>query len=159
MRANVSFYFRSPEFLRVHERGLGNLYFVMAPDSFGVFTAIDGVELWNFRYYFLDPERETTDIDAAEVLYRAVGRPLPFELLGTTHWHHHQSVARAWRSCGGLVFLAGDAAHLFAPTGGVGMNTGVGDAIDLAWKLDGVLRRWGGEALLESDEAERKPVA
>jgi 2-polyprenyl-6-methoxyphenol hydroxylase-like FAD-dependent oxidoreductase len=159
MRANVSFYFRSPEFLRAHDRGLGNLYFVMAPDSFGVFTAIDGAELWNFQYYFLDPARETQDIDATEVLHRAVGRPFAFELLGTTHWHHHQSVARSWRSPGGRVFLAGDAAHLFAPTGGVGMNTGIGDAIDLAWKLDGVIRGWGGAGLLDSYEAERKPVA
>jgi hypothetical protein len=57
------------------------------------------------------------------------------------------------------VFLAGDAAHLFAPTGGVGMNTGIGDAVDLGWKLDAVLRGWGGEGLLESYEIERKPVA
>ncbi len=159
MRANVSFYFRSQEFLRVHDRGLGNLYFVMAPDSFGVFTAIDGVELWNFQHYFLDPARETQDVDAAAILHRAMGRPFAFELLGTTHWHHHQSVARRWRSAGGRIFLAGDAAHLFAPTGGVGMNTGIGDAVDLAWKLDGVVRGWGGTALLDSYEAERKPVA
>ena len=88
-----------------------------------------------------------------------MGRSFAFELLGTTHWHHHQSVARRWRSPGGWVFLAGDAAHLFAPTGGVGMNTGIGDAVDLGWKLDGVLRGWGGPALLDSYEAERKPVA
>jgi hypothetical protein len=57
------------------------------------------------------------------------------------------------------VFLAGDAAHLFVPTGGVGMNTGIGDAIDLGWKLDAVLKGWGGPALLDSYAAERKPVA
>jgi hypothetical protein len=57
------------------------------------------------------------------------------------------------------VFLAGDAAHLFVPTGGVGMNTGIGDAVDLGWKLDGVMRGWGGRGLLDSYEAERKPVA
>src|SRR5690606_38216689 len=68
-----------------------------------------------------------------------------------------QSVARSWRD--GRVFLAGDAAHLFAPTGGVGMNTGIGDACDLAWKFDALLRGWGGDALLDSYEIERKPVA
>ncbi len=157
MRANVSFFFRSPEFLAVHGLGVANLYFVFTPDSFGVFTAIDGAELWNFQYYFLDPAKATEDLDAAKILFRAVGKPFEFELLQTMHWHHHQSVARTWRR--GRVFLAGDAAHLFAPTGGVGMNTGIGDACDLAWKLDAVLRGWGGEGLLESYEIERKPIA
>ena len=157
MRANVSFYFRSEQFLAIHGKGLGNLYFVMSPDSFGVFTAINGSDFWSFQYYFIDPARETASLDVREVLTRAVGKPFEFELLGTQHWHHHQSVARRWRR--GNVFLAGDAAHLFVPTGGVGMNTGIGDAIDLAWKLDAVEKGWGGAALLDSYESERKPVA
>ncbi len=157
MRANVSFYFRSADFLSIHGKGLGNLYFVFAPDAFGVFTAIDGRDFWNFQYYFLDPTKETEHLDARDVLTRAVGRPFDFELLGTQHWHHHQSVARRWRA--GNVFLAGDAAHLFVPTGGVGMNTGIGDAVDLGWKLDAVLKGWGGAALLDSYEDERKPIA
>ena len=182
MRANVSFYFRSEEFLAIHGKGLGNLYFVMAPDSFGVFTAINGSDFWNFQYYFLDPAKETAHLDARAVLTRAVGKPFEFELLGTQHWHHHQSVARQWRSggggvgdgvgkaagaaadptvdkaAGGRVFLAGDAAHLFVPTGGVGMNTGIGDAMDLGWKLDAMEQGWGGPALLASYEDERKPI-
>jgi 2-polyprenyl-6-methoxyphenol hydroxylase-like FAD-dependent oxidoreductase len=168
MRPNVSFYFTSDEFLQVHDRGLGNLYFVFAPDSFGVFTAIDGVRRWTYQFYFLDPSRRTDDIDPREALVRAVGRPFRFEVEAVQHWHHHQSVARTWRSrlpqddpagAPGRVFLAGDAAHLFAPTGGVGMNTGIGDAVDLGWKLDAVLRGRGGGALLDSYERERKPIA
>lgn len=157
MRSNVSFFFRSRSFLEVHGLGLANLYFVFNPGSFGVFTAIDGAELWNYQCYFLDPTKSTENPDAAAILHRAVGKPFEFELLQTTHWHHHQSVARSWRS--GRVFLAGDAAHLFAPTGGVGMNTGIGDACDLAWKLDGVLRGWADEGLLDTYEIERKPIA
>jgi 2-polyprenyl-6-methoxyphenol hydroxylase-like FAD-dependent oxidoreductase len=57
------------------------------------------------------------------------------------------------------VFLAGDAAHLMSPTGGFGMNTGIQDAVDLGWKLEAVLRGWGGPALLRSYETERRPVA
>jgi 2-polyprenyl-6-methoxyphenol hydroxylase-like FAD-dependent oxidoreductase len=159
MRPNVSFYFRSEEFLKVHDRGLGNLYFIFAPDCFGLFTAIDGHAEWLFQFYFLDPTKRTDLLDAKEVLTRAVGRPFEFELRGAQHWHHHQSVAREWRSQQGRVFLAGDAAHLFAPTGGVGMNTGIGDAIDLGWKLDAVLSGWAPESLLESYERERKPIA
>jgi hypothetical protein len=56
------------------------------------------------------------------------------------------------------VFLAGDAVHLVIPTGGLGMNAGVGDAIDLSWKLHATLRRWGGPALLQSYEIERRQV-
>jgi 2-polyprenyl-6-methoxyphenol hydroxylase-like FAD-dependent oxidoreductase len=159
MRANVSFYFRSREFLSIHGKGLGNLYFVFAPDSFGVFTAIDGIELWSFQYYFLDHSKSTESIDAREVLTRAVGRPFAFELCASTQWHHHQSVARQWRSAGGRVFLAGDSAHLFVPTGGVGMNTGIGDAMDLGWKLAAFEAGQAGERLLESYEIERKPIA
>jgi 2-polyprenyl-6-methoxyphenol hydroxylase-like FAD-dependent oxidoreductase len=157
MRANVSLYFRSREFLEAHGLGIANLYFVFAPGSYGVFTAIDGKELWNFQYYFLDPARQAEPLEPATILAQAMGRPFPFELLQVTHWHHHQSVAYRWREQ--RVFLAGDAAHLFAPTGGVGMNTGIGDADDLAWKLDAVLRGWGGPQLLSSYELERRPIA
>lgn len=166
MRANVSFYFRSREFLKVHGKGLCNLYFVLSPDSFGVFTAVDGRDLWSFQYYFLDANRTTEDLDPEEILFRAVGKPFEFELRGVQHWNHHQSVATQWRAAvdpreqsGGRVFLAGDAAHLFSPTGGVGMNTGIGDAVDLGWKLAQVLDGSGGETLLESYELERKPIA
>ena len=166
MRANVSFYLKSREFLEVHGEGLANLYFVFSPDSFGVFTSVDGRELWSYQYYFLDKDRPTEDLDPKEVLFRAVGKPFSFELRGVQHWHHHQSVAHQWRAAidprrhaGGRVFLAGDAAHLFAPTGGVGMNTGIGDAVDIGWKLAQVLNGSGGETLLQSYEIERKPIA
>ena len=59
----------------------------------------------------------------------------------------------------GRVFLAGDAAHLIPPVGGYGMNTGIQDAHNLAWKLAGVLAGWAGPSLLETYEAERQPVA
>jgi 2-polyprenyl-6-methoxyphenol hydroxylase-like FAD-dependent oxidoreductase len=156
MRSNISYLFRSAEFLDAHGKGLANLYFCFTPGCYGVFTAIDGREVWNYQYYWADPAQEGAE-DPQAVLHAAMGRPFAFELLGTTHWHHHQSVAAEWRR--GRVFLAGDAAHLFVPTGGVGMNTGIGDACDLGWKLEAVLRGWGGEALLDSYEAERKPVA
>ena len=59
----------------------------------------------------------------------------------------------------GRVFLAGDAVHLFTPTGGLGMNTGMEDAANLAWKLAALLQGWGGPVLVDSYEAERKPIA
>ena len=58
----------------------------------------------------------------------------------------------------GRVFLTGDAVHQFSPTGGQGMNTGIGDAVDLGWKLAAVLDGWGGDRLLSSYDAERRPI-
>ncbi|GAB3174234.1 FAD-dependent oxidoreductase [Myceligenerans halotolerans] len=79
------------------------------------------------------------------------------EVLDVTQWQGRLSVADEYRR--GQVFLAGDAAHQFFPTGGHGANTGIGDAVDLGWKLAACLDGWGGPALLDSYEAERRPVA
>jgi 2-polyprenyl-6-methoxyphenol hydroxylase-like FAD-dependent oxidoreductase len=88
---------------------------------------------------------------------RAVGLPMRYEMKYLGPWTQRLMVAERFRS--GRVFIAGDAAHLVIPTGGLGMNTGVGDAIDLGWKLAGALQGWAGPALLASYEAERRPVA
>ena len=85
-----------------------------------------------------------------------VGFPFDFELLNVGGWRLHLLVAARYRHQ--RVFIAGDAAHLVIPTGGLGMNTGIGDAIDLSWKLAATLQGWGGAAILESYEAERRPV-
>jgi hypothetical protein len=95
------------------------------------------------------------EVDAA--IRKAVGRDFSFEVLSINNWTRRELVARRFGE--GRVFIAGDAAHVMSPTGGFGMNTGIGDAVDLAWKLDAVIRGWGGPALLESYTAERRPVA
>ena len=69
-------------------------------------------------------------------------------MLYVGQWKQNLLLADRYRA--GRVFLAGDAVHLVIPTGGLGMNTGVGDAIDLSWKLDATLRGWGGPKLLDS---------
>ena len=97
------------------------------------------------------------DGPAPEVLLRDVFRiNVPFEILNVASWHQNLLVAE--RYADRRVFLAGDAVHLVIPTGGLGMNTGVGDAIDLSWKLAGTLAGWGGPNLLSSYELERRPV-
>jgi 2-polyprenyl-6-methoxyphenol hydroxylase-like FAD-dependent oxidoreductase len=92
-----------------------------------------------------------------DVLLQEIFRiTVPFEVLNVALWHQNLLVAeRYWDR---RVFLAGDAVHLVIPTGGLGMNTGVGDAIDLSWKLAGTLAGWGGPNLLSSYELERRPV-
>ena len=85
-----------------------------------------------------------------------VGFPVDYELLSCAPWRQNLLLADRYRE--GRVFLAGDSVHLVIPTGGLGMNTGVGDAFDLAWKLIGTLKGWGGPELLNSYEIERRQI-
>ena len=87
---------------------------------------------------------------------RTVGVPVRYDMLYVGEWKQNLLLADRYRE--GRVFLAGDSAHLVIPTGGLGMNTGIGDATDLAWKLHAVLRGWGGPRLLDSSEIERRQV-
>ena len=99
-------------------------------------------------------------VDAAEEMAaqfeRTIGIPVPYEMLYVGEWK--QNLLLADRYGTGRVFLAGDAVHLVVPTGGLGMNTGVGDAIDLSWKLEATLRGWGGPNLLAAYDIERRQI-
>ena len=96
------------------------------------------------------------DRDMAPQFERTVGVPVKYEMLYVGEWKQNLLLADRYQD--GRVFLAGDAVHLMIPTGGLGMNSGVGDAVDLAWKLEGTLRGWGGPKLLASYETERRQV-
>jgi 2-polyprenyl-6-methoxyphenol hydroxylase-like FAD-dependent oxidoreductase len=87
---------------------------------------------------------------------RTVGVPVKYEMLSCDPWR--QNLLLAVRYGKGRVFLAGDAVHLVIPTGGLGMNSGVADAVDLSWKLAATLAGWGGPDLLKSYELERRQV-
>jgi 2-polyprenyl-6-methoxyphenol hydroxylase-like FAD-dependent oxidoreductase len=96
------------------------------------------------------------DEDMAALFEAIVGTPVRYEMVHCAKWVQRLLLAEHYQH--GRVFIAGDAAHLVIPTGGLGMNTGVGDAIDISWKLATTLQGWGGPQLLESYEAERRPV-
>jgi 2-polyprenyl-6-methoxyphenol hydroxylase-like FAD-dependent oxidoreductase len=85
-----------------------------------------------------------------------VGFSVKYEMLSCGPWRQNLMLAERYRD--GRVFLAGDAVHLVIPTGGLGMNSGVGDAADLGWKLAATIKGWGGPALLHSYEAERRQI-
>jgi FAD binding domain/Aromatic-ring hydroxylase, C-terminal len=87
---------------------------------------------------------------------QAVAMPVKYEMLSCQPWRQNLLLADSYGR--GRVFLAGDAVHLVIPTGGLGMNSGVGDAIDLSWKLAATLKGWGGPGLLASYEIERREV-
>lgn len=117
-------------------------------------TVVDGVDEWRLSVYL---DHEPADGDAVRWVHEAVGEPIETEILRAQPWSGHRVVADRYRD--GRVFLAGDAAHLLWPKGGFGANTGIGDAVDLGWKLAAVLHGWGGSDLLDSYEIERRPVA
>jgi 2-polyprenyl-6-methoxyphenol hydroxylase-like FAD-dependent oxidoreductase len=96
------------------------------------------------------------DQDMAAQFEKTIAMPLKYEMLYVGKWR--QNLLLAERYGEGRAFIAGDAAHLVIPTGGLGMNSGVGDAIDLSWKLAATLQGWGGPQLLRSYEIERRQV-
>jgi 2-polyprenyl-6-methoxyphenol hydroxylase-like FAD-dependent oxidoreductase len=105
-----------------------------------------------------DRERPWTDAETIELIRTYVGLPdLDVTLLNRSIWRMSRQVASSFRSR--RIFLVGDAAHRFPPTGGFGLNSGVQDAHNLAWKLAYVLRGQASEQLLDSYDPERRPVA
>lgn len=100
--------------------------------------------------------REMSDDDLVALIRKAMGRDFEIEILARDPWTVHKLLAERYRADN--VFLAGDACHLHSPFGGHGMNLGVSDAVDLGWKIAAVLEGWGGAALLDTYETERRPV-
>src|SRR5262249_28998878 len=110
----------------------------------------DSTKHWTLHAVVDEPEEMAAQFE------RTVGVPVPYQLLYVGEWKQNLLLADRYRA--GRVFLAGDSVHLVIPTGGLGMNTGVGDAIDLSWKLEATLRGWGGPNVLASFGIQRRPV-
>jgi 2-polyprenyl-6-methoxyphenol hydroxylase-like FAD-dependent oxidoreductase len=110
----------------------------------------DSTRHWTLHARLDDPR------DMPAQFEKTIGVPVKYQMLYAGEWK--QNLLLADRYGNGRVFLAGDAVHLVIPTGGLGMNSGVGDAVDLGWKLAATLQGWGGPKLLASYEAERRPV-
>ncbi len=139
----------------------GVLVFSFDPAAPGVFIFYDDGSSWVFMHSY-DPETESpADYDedkCRNVVRRAIGDPqADFTICNRSPWTMAAQVAGAYRK--GRIFLAGDAAHRFPPSGGLGLNTGVGDAHNLAWKIAHVLHGHASPSLLDSYEEERRPVA
>ncbi|MEU0073023.1 FAD-dependent monooxygenase [Streptomyces sp. NPDC006332] len=159
---NVSITFRSRRLADVVGDRRFIVCYLTSPDADGALLPVDNRENWVFHAPW-HPEHgesieEFTDQRCADHIRRAVGdADLDVEITGKARWHAAQRVARSYRS--GRVLLAGDSAHEMSPTGAFGSNTGIQDAHNLAWKLAAVLDGWAGEGLLETYDAERRPVA
>lgn len=156
---SVNTVFRIPQFARWHRMGDAERYlFIGTGGTWANMTVVDGRETWRFTIVGSEERMDLAQLDIPAMIRRAIGRDdVPFEILAIAPWRRSEQVAQRFRE--GRIFLAGDAAHTMSPTGGMGMNTGAGDAVDLGWKLEAVLRGWGGAQLLDSYETERRPVA
>lgn len=131
-------------------------YWVIAHDVRALLVSVDGAN----KYVMLTRIAEGTDpddIDDLELLRLASGRPVEAEIILRTPWTAgHALLAESYGA--DRVWLVGDAIHLFTPTGGLGMNTGLDDAVNLGWKLAADVQGWGGKELLSSYEADRRPI-
>ncbi|AMN44551.1 FAD-dependent monooxygenase [Rhodoplanes sp. Z2-YC6860] len=121
-------------------------------------VAVDGKSEFLFTTKLDRPDQEPDEARIAKAFRDAVGHDIAVEFVGHGTWTAGQFFV-AEKFGAGRAWLAGDAVHLFTPTGGFGMNTGVDDAANLGWKLAAMVQGWGGAQLLDSYEAERQPVA
>ena len=150
-------YCRVPDFYRSvpHAPAWMNVSFNRERRSF--MPAIDGKGEFAFHTQ-IKPHEDETRVDPAAMVRQAIGAPLDVEVLACDTWTAGHALV-AERFAEGRVFIAGDAAHLFTPTGGLGYNTAVEDAVNLGWKLAAVLKGQAAPRLLASYEIERKALA
>jgi 2-polyprenyl-6-methoxyphenol hydroxylase-like FAD-dependent oxidoreductase len=142
-------FFRSDDLLKKHPLGAARHYPIASARRTVLITQDD------LRYYSVHINAEPA-VDPVELIHEIVGAPVEVEIIRVGQWRPSLLVAESYGSR--RVFLLGDAAHQYIPTGGFGMNTGIGDAYDLAWKLRGALEGWGGDSLLASYAPERRPI-
>jgi len=132
-------------------------YWSVTPEAQLMLASLNGRDEF---LVFSQPANDARSHDAtvATMVQRAAGVDAPLQMLGHRPWTGGVALVSE-RFGEGRVLLAGDAVHLFTPTGGFGMNTGIDDVANLSWKLAAMVHRWGGANLLDSYELERKPVA
>jgi 2-polyprenyl-6-methoxyphenol hydroxylase-like FAD-dependent oxidoreductase len=154
LRPNFGMVFHAPGLWPQVEHGPAVQFWIVNDRTPALMGPMDRNDTWWIITLGVPPElgRRT----GASLIEGAAGVPVDARILSDDPWTARMQLVDRLRS--GRVFLAGDAAHLNPPFGGHGLNTGIGDAVDLGWKLAAVLQGWGGEELLASYEAERRPV-
>lgn len=133
-------------------------YWAVNPEIRSSMIAVNGRDEFLFRTRATEPDKPPEDAAVAEAMRRCVGVDIDMEILAHEPWTAGMALV-AERFADRRVLLAGDAVHLFTPTGGFGMNTGIDDASNLAWKLAAMVQGWGGGDLLASYQIERMPIA
>ena len=132
--------------------------YAVNPRRCGTVFAIDGHTTWLVHNHLNpdEPDFDSVDRDWAIRQILGVGDDFQYEVISREDWVGRRLVADRFRDR--RVFIAGDAAHLWVPYAGYGMNAGIADAVNLSWLLGAVLQGWGAEAMLDAYEAERQPI-
>lgn len=154
-----STYVRAPTLYRdflSHRRAW--MYWAVNPEIRSTIISINGRDEFLLRTRASFPDQPPDDATVADVMRRCVGSEVAMEIIAHEPWTAGMALV-AEKFGDRRVFLAGDAVHLFTPTGGFGMNTGIDDAANLAWKLAAMVQGWGGGELVASYESERMPIA
>ena len=156
----LAVYLKAPHFYEQNPNDRAWMYVIVNPELRAFIMSVDGVSEFAFHVQMADDaatEALTAD-DAKRLFALAYGQAIDIEILSMATWlAGHALVADSFQK--GHVFLGGDAVHLFTPTGGLGYNTAVEDAVNLGWKLSAVLKGQAQTTLLDSYEIERKPLA
>ena len=142
-----------------HPLGRAERYmFIGTEGTWANLTAVDGRKLWRLSLVGSEERLAPERLDFDVIMRRAMGNDRgQWTVRRVMPWRRSQFTAE--RFAAGRIALAGDAAHTTSPTGGHGLNTGLGDVSDLGWMLDALIRGWGGDQLLTAYNAERRPVA
>ncbi|RQH02363.1 FAD-dependent monooxygenase [Natrarchaeobius oligotrophus] len=152
-RNNLGVVFRAPDLAERHHLGPAVHYWTLNSEIQGFMGRLDLEDKWWLIAVGVD---DPNAVDPREIITKMVGDEVDAKVLTTDPWSARMLLVDESRN--GRVFLVGDAAHLNPPWGGHGYNTGVGDAVDVGWKVAAVLNGWGGSELLETYEAERRDV-
>lgn len=147
---------RAPDLLKTLRNKPAWMTWFVNPDVFGCVVAMNGVDLWAFHFW-LPPGAPNFDaVDPGTAIRAAMGENLDYEIISIDDWYGRRLVASKFRDR--RVFIAGDAAHIWVPFAGYGMNAGIADAMNLSWQLAGVINGWADPGVLRGYEAERHPV-
>ena len=153
---NYNVVFRAPGLAQAHPHGPAIMYWQINSDVPSLIGPMDSGDKWFFMPTQMSEGKKITAEEAPALIRQATGIDIPIEVLSTDEWVASRLVADKYSDR--RIFLIGDACHLHPPFGGYGMNMGVGDGVDLGWKMAAVLQGWGGQTLLDSYEMERRPV-
>jgi len=153
-----SSFIRAPDLINIVTKPDAWMSYLYTPERAGNLVAIDGKELWLVHNYLLPGEQDFDCVDRAACIRLLLGVDTSFayELLAKEDWIGRRLVADKLRN--GRVFICGDAAHLWVPYAGYGMNAGIADAMDLSWQLAAHLNGWAPSSILDGYEIERLPI-
>jgi len=150
-------YFRAPTLLQRFPHADTWMHWIMQPAGRAILVVIDVSENEFLVHFQLKPDQKPEQIDFAARLEAICGEAVPYQIISSAPWRAGIGLV-AERYASGRCFLVGDAVHLFTPTGGFGLNTGIEDAFNLGWKLAAACQGNAGPQLLASYEIERLPI-